>query len=280
MKRYLRITVSTALTIAILLAAFLVLQTNPRVAVAQDRISSEQPVRNVSVSGQGQIDLQPDLAIIEVGVNTQAKDASAALSQNNTKMTALITALKQAGVADQDIQTNVVQLQPQYSSTDSAGTGQAGSSSPVTLPQLIGYQATNLVSVRSKALDKLGGLLDAVVKAGGNRIDGIRFEVSDPSQALDQARQAAWNDARHKAEQLAQLAGAQLGDVMTINETSNTPVPIARNTFMASASANVPIQPGSQTIQVDIQVTWSLTGVSSSGPTSGASTTPAPTPKP
>jgi len=96
-------------------------------------------------------------------------------------------------------------------------------------------------------------------RRGGNRIESIRFEVSDPAAYLDQACEAAWNDAQHKAEQLASLAGAELGEVLTINESGRGVQPLAGRPVTAEAAA-VPIEPGSQTIGVDLQVTWSLGG--------------------
>jgi uncharacterized protein YggE len=99
------------------------------------------------------------------------------------------------------------------------------------------------------------------VQAGGNRIESIGFEVSDPALYVDQAREAAWNDALHKADQLADLAGAALGDVLTISESGRGPQPLVEQPVMAAeAAATVPIEPGSQTIKVDLQVTWSIDG--------------------
>jgi uncharacterized protein YggE len=174
------------------------------------------------------------------------------LSQNSTQMSAVVDALQKAGVAAADIQTQVVQLQPQYEQPPVSATP----SLTTTVPQLVGYIATNLVQVTVRKLDALGRLLDTAVQAGGNQIEGISFEVSDPAPALDQARQAAWNDALHKAQQLSELAGTQLGDVLSISESSPGPQPIFAPAVRASSA--VPIQPGTQTIEVDLQVIWLL----------------------
>jgi uncharacterized protein YggE len=117
-----------------------------------------------------------------------------------------------------------------------------------------------VVEVRLRDLEAIGGILDAAVQAGGNRIEGIRFEVSDPAPYLDQAREAAWNDAQHRAEQLASLAGAELGEVLTINASGRGPQPVVEQAVTAAAAAPVPVEPGSQTIEVDLQVTWLLRG--------------------
>ena len=205
--------------------------------------------RTLNVSGTGQASGQPDVAVVRLGVETEAEEAAAALSQNNEQMQALIDALQTAGIAEEKIQTQVVQLQPRYEQPDPQGQG---------TPQLAGYRATNLVEVRVEDLSSLGELLDTAVQAGGNRIENIRFEFGDPADLQDQAREAAWNDARHKAEQLAELAGAELGEVMTITETSRTPRPAVEPALGVQAEAHVPIQPGTQTMEIDIQVTWIL----------------------
>ncbi len=206
--------------------------------------------RTVQVTGTGKVDAVPDVANITMGVETQNQDANTAMEQNNQQMQALITTLTDNGVPESNIQTQTLQLYPQYQQTNQTN--------PNVEPTIVGYQATNTVNVRVTDLSKLGDLISAAVGAGGNTIQQISFEVSDPSTYLTQARQAAWADAQQKADQLAQLGGATLGQVMTINEASSSPVPVLRMQPVAQAAAAVPIQPGSQTIEVDIDVTWQL----------------------
>jgi uncharacterized protein YggE len=250
MKYRIRITVAT---LAILLLAAIPLQISTPQLAAQQAVQTETPQRTLNVSGTSKISAQPDVAVVTVGVETEASTASEALSQNSDKMSSVVNALTKAGVAAADVQTQVVQLQPIYQQP------QPGTTTPMTttLPTLIGYTATNLVQVRVRELDNLGSTLDAVVQAGGNRIEDISFELSDPSAVLDQARQAAWNDAQHKAQQLVGLADVQLGDVLSITESSPGPVPVIERAAIASAAA-VPIQPGTLTVEVDLQVTWLL----------------------
>lgn len=208
-----------------------------------------EPQRTVSVSGSGQVQAQPDQATIRLGVQTDSDSAAQALTENSTKMQALLDSLKNAGVAADDIQTQAVQLQPQYNQPPGP---QQTNQAPT------GYRATNLVEVKVNNLDNLGQLLDAAVKAGGNTIQGISFDVSDPSALLDQAREAAMQDAKHKAEQLASLAGAQLGPVFNINENSSTPRPLMQAGIARADVAAVPIEPGTQSLEVNVQVTWLL----------------------
>jgi uncharacterized protein YggE len=249
---------------AVLLAAgWLLAAPGPSVARAQGTgdTDSSVPNRTVNVSGTGQVSATPDIAVVSLGVQTQAEEAGAALTENNTQMQAVITALKGAGVAQKDIQTQVIQLSPQYQQpSPQAGSTQQGP------PELVGFTATNIVEVTVRKIDSLGDLLDAAVQAGGNQIQGIRFEITDPADLVDQAREAAWQDAMHKAEQLAELSDSGLGMVLTISESSRTPTPIMERAVSTGVlAAAVPIEPGNQLIEVDLQVTWLLTSTTSAG---------------
>lgn len=216
-------------------------------SLAQAENGEEQAARTISISGSGQVSAQPDVAVVTLGVQTEAEEAGTALSQNNTDMESLVNALREADIAAEDIQTRSIQLRPRY-----------GDTGPMEgEPQITGYIATNTVEVRVRDLDALGQLLDSAVEAGGNRIQGLSFEVSDPTEMLNQAREAAWNDAERKATQLAELAGVTLGEVVSINASSQTPSPIVRE-GIGGASAAVPIEPGSQDLQATVQVTWEL----------------------
>jgi uncharacterized protein YggE len=245
MKKNLR--VGTILVSMVLAAMLLVSILSPGMAFQQE-ITPDSVQRTLQVSGNGQVSAQPDVAVVSLGVQTEAEEAAAALNENSQKMQDLVDVLRQADVADADIQTQMVRLQPRYADKPDAQGQQ----------EVVGYTASNVVEVRLRNLDTVGQILDAAVQAGGNRIDSIRFEVSDPATYLDQAREAAWNDAQHKAEQLAALAGSDLGPVLTINESSQSPQPIYERAVGGATAAAVPIEAGSQTISVNLQVTWSL----------------------
>jgi uncharacterized protein YggE len=220
----------------------------------------------VTVSGVGRVDAQPDQATILLGVETQAEVASNAIEQNNQQMQDLIDALTAAGVPQEDIQTQTISLTPIYQ--DSAPpTPAVSSSSTITEPvppvdnegnQIGGYRATNIVQVTTDNIDEVGMLIDAAVQAGGNRIEGIYFSVSDQSSYLSEARGAAWEQAHAQAGELAELAGAQLGRALTINDYSS-PVPVVQQTtYEAAAASQVPVAPGTQSIEANLQVTWEL----------------------
>jgi uncharacterized protein YggE len=184
-------------------------------------------------------------------VESSAIRASAALSQNNKQMLTTIDALQQAGVAKRDIQTNSVQL---YSRIEPPVIPSTGSAQP-TESKADNYTAANTVQVTVRDLDALGSLLDAVVTAGANRIQGLRFEVSDPAASLQQARELAWQDAQNKAQQLAALSGLQLGQVMSMQESGAQPVGVLTQ---AASSSDVPIELGMQSVQINLSVTWQV----------------------
>jgi hypothetical protein len=207
--------------------------------------------RTISVSGSGVISATPDKVSLRLGVETTAETASEALSQNNEQMTAVINSLKDAGIPAEQIQTQTVRLNPRYE-TPPREPGQ------IEERELVGYRASNIVEARTEDMDGIGQILDAAVEAGANRIDGLRFEVSNSQDLLGQARDAAWEDAEAKAQQLASLAGAELDDVLSINESPRAPRPVMMESVEMERAAGVSVEPGSEEIQVDLQVTWLL----------------------
>lgn len=245
------------LTLGFLLGALLfLLPAGLEQAAGQTQTEDGRSLRTISVSGTGQAAARPDVAVIRVGVETEAEEASAALTQNSERMQAVVEALQEAGLPPEDIQTQTVQLQPRHQEGPPQPGIEPARGSPGP-PELVSYRAVNIVEARIRDLGELGQLLDSAVQAGGNRVEGIRFEVSDPAQLLEEARAAAWEDARGKADQLVELAGAELGEVWSIREFSSTPRPVSSG-MMQEAAMAVPIEPGSQTIEVRLEVTWLL----------------------
>jgi hypothetical protein len=216
---------------------------------AQTMSDDETAPRSIQVRGIGEVSAQPDVATVRLGVQTEAENAEDALSQNNESMQSLITALENADIPTDDIQTQSVQLRPRYEEP-----GPNGGTREVS-----GYVASNIVEVRVEELDALGSILDTAVQAGGNRIEGIQFEVSNTAELQDQAREAAWEDALHKAEQLASLAGAELSAPLHVTVSSDRPRPVVREEVaMERAAAAVPVRPGTQTLEVQVSVEWEI----------------------
>jgi hypothetical protein len=129
---------------------------------------------------------------------------------------------------------------------------------------LRGYSVSHDITVKVRDIDRTGAVLSTAVNAGATEVKGLRFSVEDPSPATDRARERAFADARHKAEELARLAGVGLGDVRSMSEESYTPVPVERREFARYALAessmppDVPINPGDTTFSVTLQLVWEL----------------------
>jgi uncharacterized protein YggE len=230
--------------------------------------------RTVTTSGLGVAMAEPDQATVRLGVEVQADTAIDAFDQANEQTQALIDALLDAGIAEENIQTRVVRLVPVF--------GPAEDVTPIPdLPgvrpqgEVIGYRATNLVRVMVETIEDVGPVLDAAVEAGGNVIQGVSFGFADATEVLNQAREEAFADAMAKAMQLAELANASLGEVLSINDFSRVPVPVADIGLGGGGLEAAPvIEPGLETITVDLQVTWRLVGGEDGTPMPGATVTP------
>ncbi len=197
----------------------------------------------VTVTGEATIAVAPDTAMMRIGVSSQDKTAREASETNAKQMTAVLNAIKGAGVGDRDIQTSRLSLQPQYD-PNKGGTA-----------RLTGFQASNQVTVRIRDIDKLPNVLDRAIAAGANEMSGIEFVVSEQSKLLDQARDDAIADARRKAELYAKAAGAKLGHVVSITEEGSAPPPRPMQAMRAGA---VPIAPGEQTLRAMVTVSYEL----------------------
>ena len=220
------------------------------VALTSPALAGEHAMpRTISLSGHGEVRLAPDTAIVNLGVASQAPAAKDALAANTAAMQAVFAALKAAGIEDKDVQTSNFMVQPRYNFNNE---GKA--------PTLIGYEVSNSVTVTVRKLDTLGGVLDAVVQAGSNQINGIQFDMSKPDAALDEARKLAVADARRKAEIYAAAASVNLGNILSISEGSFAapPQPMMRTTMKMDAAAPVPIAQGEQTLAVDVNIVWEI----------------------
>jgi uncharacterized protein YggE len=226
-------------------------------AIALAAIASAAPARAqtqqadvppaISVSGEASVSAPPDLAMIDAGVGSDAKTAREVAETNNTAMAKVLQALKSANIDDKDTQTSRLSLQPQYAPSRPGQT------------TLVGYHASNRVTVKLRDVSKLAGVIDALVSAGANDISNIYFTVSEPSKLLDQAREKAIADARRKAEIYARAAGVTLGSPLSISE-DGTPAPMFRVRTLAApmAEKSVPIAQGEETLSITVSVTWAI----------------------
>lgn len=222
-------------------------EVEPTDEVTPTEVMTSSVPGSITVDGIGRSSATPDSAVVEIGVQTRAITASNALSETSVAVTALVEALTAAGVDQADIQTQNVSLFPIYDQP----------TTPNGTQVLSGFNATNVVQVRVRSLDDLGDLLDTAVGAGANLIQSIRLELSDAEDAVSAARAAAVANARAKAEELATLTGRKLGAVRAVVESTGGAMPFAAQDGRGGA-ASVPIEPGSQSVQVTVQVTWEL----------------------
>jgi hypothetical protein len=201
----------------------------------------------LSIAASASVSRPPDLATIGAGVVTQASTAVAAMRDNATRMSSTVAALKRAGLADRDIQTSAISLQPQY---------RYGDNQP---PVLTGYQASNRVSVRLHDVARVGPVLDALVAAGANQIDGPDFTVENPQAALDGARTEAVATARARAELYARAAGLHVYRIISLRENDATP-PVVRPMTMAMArkADATPVEAGEQSLSVTVEAEFEL----------------------
>jgi uncharacterized protein YggE len=211
--------------------------------------ASAQPAERVekliTVTGEGTVAAVPDSAVIRLGVSSQGKTARAASDANAKEMTGVLAAIKETGVADRDIQTTSLSLQPQYEQNKPGAA------------RLIGFQANNQVTVKIRDIANLPSVLDRAITAGANEMSGIEFVVSEQAKLLDNARTAAIADARRKAELYAAAAGLKIGRTMAISEEGAAPQPRPYQALRAGAAA--PIAPGEQMLRAVVTVSFELT---------------------
>jgi uncharacterized protein YggE len=214
----------------------------PHTALAVDPTTTT-PEHTITVSGTGRVTLTPNIADLRLGVNITRPTANQARDDAADAMTKVVAAIRAGGVADKDIQTSSLSLQPVY---DYSTNGQG---------KLTGFQVMNIVAITVRDIAKVGDLVDASVKAGATSVDGVSFRVENETAAEGQARTAAVADAKAKAQALASAAGVTIAGVSSIVENSSTvPSPIP---YAASAPArdamSTPVSPG--TTEIDIVVT-------------------------
>ncbi|WP_347717819.1 SIMPL domain-containing protein [Sphingomonas sp.] len=219
-------------------------------ATAQVTTTLATPISGtrLDISATGEATRVPDIAIISAGVTTQAATATDALGQNATRMERVRAALKRAGVADRDIQTASISLQPQYKYVENQA------------PILTGYQASNQLSVKFRDIRASGKILDALVGEGANQINGPNLTIDHPEAALDEARGKAIATGRARADLYARALGMRVIRVISVSESggysSPPPQPIMARAQMADAKTS--IDPGEQQLQISVAMAFEL----------------------
>jgi uncharacterized protein YggE len=206
----------------------------------------------ISVTGEGKVSGKPDVAKLTLGVTAESNTVQQARDQAANSLDGIVASLKKNGVAEKDLQTQQLNIEPQYNYNNGD-------------QKLRGFRVTNVLNVTLRDINKTSQVVDDAVKAGGNEttIQGLAFTIDNPEDLKKQAREKAVADAKAKAQTLAQVAGVSIGAAMNISENSNTPVFYdTRSAAGALAAPDVakstPIQPGELDVTVNVAITWAI----------------------
>lgn len=237
------IAIFAVLALAVLMTGCSALQTTT--------VSNEE-VRTLNASGTGTVYIVPDIARVSIGVNTQNEDAAIALSENTQDVNAVMQTLTNLGVAENDIQTSnfYVYQQTNYNYENM----EMGAESE---PQTV-FVVQNTVSVVVRDINSLGEILAAVVDQGANSINGVSFDIEDPTAAYAEAQQKAIDEAASQAQEIADAAGVTLGEITYINVSDGYTTPTDMVMAERGAGGSVPISSGTLTIQVTASITYTF----------------------
>lgn len=203
----------------------------------------------LDINASGEVTRVPDVAVISAGVVSRSPTASAALQDSANRMDRVLAALKRAGVADHDVQTSNVNLNAEYRYPENQS------------PQLVGYTATNSVTIRFRDIRNSGKILDALVSEGSNQISGPSLVVDKPESALDEARAKAIAIGRARADLYARSLGMRVVRVVAVNESGGyyaPPAPPPPPMMARAEMASTRIEPGEQKLQVNVGMTFEL----------------------
>lgn len=216
-------------------------------SILRPPISAYAVSEGITASGHGEVKVKPDIALITIAVTTQSKDQAEAVSQNAARTTTTLAALRAAGIAVKDIQTQSYTLQPQYDYN-------------VSPAVLTGYQVTNSVQTTVRDLTKVGLVIDKTTSAGASQVNGVSFDLSDRSQAESQALALAVASARRKASVMASAAGVDIGRLLTLTEGGSAPPvqPVFVMRAMAKGAAETPIADQQITVTADATLVYAM----------------------
>jgi uncharacterized protein len=204
----------------------------------------------LSVSAQADASRVPDVATLSTGVVSQAADANAALRANAEQMTKVMDAIKSAGIAEKDIQTSGINVNPQYKYTDNQP------------PKITGYEASNTVNIKVREIGKLGKVLDALVASGANQVNGPSFEIDQPEAVYDEARRAALDKAQKRADMYAKSLDLKVKRIVSISEGGGfqppMPMMMAAKAQAYDRAASSPVSPGETKLTANLDVVFEL----------------------
>ncbi|WOR13914.1 SIMPL domain-containing protein [Hyphomonas sp. FCG-A18] len=217
--------------------------------LASTHPNSIQPETTLNISAEGQVMRAPDIAFLSAGVTSEAETAKQAMADNRSAMNGVFDALASAGVDRRDMQTSNFSLNPRYDYSNRDGQP----------PRLIGYTASNQLSVKVRDLDDLGETMDALVEAGGNTFNGLRFALDDDRAAKDEARRIAMNAAIARAELYAAASGYEVARIVTLSESGGyQPQPMMMARAEMAMDKSTPIASGEVGYSMTVNVTFEL----------------------
>lgn len=220
----------------------------PSAALAEPAITQTIAGTRLDINATGEVARVPDVALISAGVVSRSTTASAALQDSANRMQRVLAALRRAGIQDRDIQTSNVNLNPEYKYENNQA------------PQLVGYSATNNLTIRFRDIRNAGAILDALVAQGANQINGPSLTVDKPGAALDEARTKAVAAGRARAELYARSLGMRVIRLVAVTESGGNfaPPPPMPMYARAERDSSTPIEPGEQKLQVTLAMTFEL----------------------
>ena len=217
--------------------------------LALPALADEPKPPTLTATGEGSAYAVPDIAVVTIGVVSNGRTAQAALNANSSDMAAVIASIRAAGIEDKDIGTSGFNVNPVYPPERAPNASEPG--------KIVGYRVGNDVRVTIRDFAKAGGVLDRVVTAGANEVNGISFELSDRAGPADQALKAAVAEATRKAGVMADAAGLKLVRLINLTTDESRPVPFGPMP-MAVAKAAVPIMAGQQQITASVTGVWEI----------------------
>jgi uncharacterized protein YggE len=233
------------------LAVLLLVSAQP--AVAQKARMQPSDVATITVQGNGQVQVSPDEATVRLGVTRQAESAQDAQEQVNVVAQALLEGIARLGVDKSQVQSSQLTLFPIY---------QGQRPNEPSEPKIVGYRATNVVSVRLEKLNLIGPVVDAGLKAGANQVEGVSFDLKDDLPARERALRQAVKEARAKARAIAEALDVRLGDVMEVQEGGvNIRPPVMENVrmmAMAASDASTPVSPGQVSVSAAVTIRFRI----------------------
>jgi uncharacterized protein len=201
----------------------------------------------ITVTGEGRVDARPDMATVTLGVVTEGETAAEAMAANAIQLSAVLEQLRASGLEERDIQTSGLSLSPNWRQTETDPT-----------PRIMGYQASNMLTVRVRALDTLGSILDRTISDGANNFNGLTFGLADPEPAMNEARRRAVADAMARARLLSDAAGLTLGPVVSITDGGFQGGPRPMYRMEAAADSGLPMAAGEVNTTASVTMVFGL----------------------